>query len=763
MPGVADTDHRSTLTFENSSQAWNDVCAQVEAFVQAWERADAPPELRAFLPDRPWRRLVLIELIKVDLEYRWRRPELRRTLEEYAALYPELREGGELPSDLVYEELLVRRRNGETIQPEDYERRFPYQATQLARLDDLKHVAASTVLVQTGRFDEIDAGQRLGDFELERLLGKGAFARVFLARQLNMQRRVALKVSADRGLEPQTMAQLDHPNIVRVYDQQVLPDRKLRLLYMQYVPGGTLEAVVDRVRATPAAQRTGRLLLDAIDAALRDRGEAPPADARTRRRLAEADWPTVVCWLGARLARALAYAHGQSVLHRDLKPANVLLAADGSPRLADFNVSFCSTVEGATAAAFFGGSLAYMSPEQLEAFHPDYVRSPAELDGRTDVYALGVMLWELLTGSRPFADEVAEGGWSQTIENMLARRRAGPPAEAIDRLRNACPKDLEEILLRSLRPDPAQRYASAAALARDLELCLQPQVQRLLHPRSSLRGLLAKHSVAATMAAGLTPNVAFSMLNIAYNWREIVAPLGMDAVRVFIAQLASVNPVAYGSAIALLVWLAWPVLMAVHRRALMQPIESGRLPALRRRSLQLGAWVAVVSAAEWAFSGVVFPLWLQLGSPARMSFEHYVHFLVSQVLCGLMSATLAFFAVTFLVVRAFYPLLVEAEKDEPEAITQLAILSRRTAQAFYIAVGVPFVAILAMTGVDSGGGRVALGVLAGVGFLAFLAAFHWSRAIQRDIAALQQVALLPSSDTFTTSSELTDSFWTGSR
>ena len=76
------------------------------------------------------------------------------------------------------------------------------------------------------------------------------------------------------------------------------------------------------------------------------------------------------------LAQALDYAHQQGVLHRDVKPANVLLSAEGSPKLADFNISFCSQLEGATPAAYFGGSLAYMSPEQLEACNPDHDRKP---------------------------------------------------------------------------------------------------------------------------------------------------------------------------------------------------------------------------------------------------------------------------------------------------------------------------------------------------------------------------------------------------
>ena len=133
------------------------------------------------------------------------------------------------------------------------------------------------------------------------------------------------------------------------------------------------------------------------------------------------------------MAAALEYAHQRGVLHRDVKPANVLLAADGSPKLVDFNVSFSSKLEGATPAAYFGGSLAYMSPEQIEAYNPDHDRKPDDLDGRSDVYSLGVVLWELLTGSRPFGEEHLEGSWNETLKHLTARRKAGlTPAGAGD-------------------------------------------------------------------------------------------------------------------------------------------------------------------------------------------------------------------------------------------------------------------------------------------------------------------------------------------
>ena len=204
----------------------------------------------------------------------------------------------------------------------------------------------------------------------------------------------------------------------------------MRLLYMQYIPGGTVQELIEfHARLAPIEWR-GETFLAALDQALRQHGESGAAGAALRHKFQTASWPEVVCWLGARIAAALAYAHTRGVLHRDIKPANVLIAHDGSPKLADFNTSYSSKLEGATPAAFFGGSLAYMSPEQLEACNPAHQRLPDELDGRSDVYSLGVLLWELLTGARPFADHTVSGNWSQTLTAMVEQRREGPGAAA---------------------------------------------------------------------------------------------------------------------------------------------------------------------------------------------------------------------------------------------------------------------------------------------------------------------------------------------
>lgn len=757
-----------TLDSHNPTLAWNLLSERVEALVTAWEESLEPPRLAEFLPAEsgPLRHLALVELIKVDLEYRCQRTQHERRLEQYLAEFPELATHGELPCDLIYEEYHLRKQAGQSVAAQEYFERFPRQATELGRLLGLESPHLSTSIVGVAKFEEIEVGDSIDDFELLTRLGRGAFATVFLARQQSMQRIVALKISADRGNEPQTMALLDHPHIVRVFDQRRIEDRRLRLLYMQYVPGGTLQSVLDALRRLPANMRSGVRLLEVVDQALAERGESPPTDSPLRHRLAAATWPQAVCWLGSRLAGALAYAHQRGVLHRDVKPANVLVAADCTPKLADFNISYSSKVEGASAAAYFGGSLAYMSPEQLEACNPSSGRLAEELDGRSDVYSLGVMLWELLTTNRPFADAQPNSDWVGTLNAMLDSRRVGVNAEAIKQLPRDCPPGLKQILLTCLSFDPAER-PSAALLSRQLELALEPQVMRLLRPRpGAWRNWVRRFPLTAMFAAGLAPNIVFTVLNLAYNIPAIFTSLGKSVYQVLDdPAVATINAVAFAIGIGILLPLSWPVARSVARIHRGQPEEADRDPRWRSRSLRLADYTACVSAAEWLITGFIFPTWLSREVPPE-KFDAsviYTHFLASQILCGMMASTLAFFLVSFLTVRAYYPALFQAEHSDPGALQGVRNLQRRTWIYFGVAVVVPPLSMVVMVLVLSMAAKdmppMTFAILGMVGLVNSALIFVLLRSVQSALSSLAVAVGPTGSVTLGGSDSVTDSFW----
>ena len=729
---------------EVTTRAWEVVGTRLEDFARAWEQ-DGPPDVSRYLPPDPpaLRRLILVELVKLDIDYRLARG-LARPVEEYVAEFAELAGSGP-PCDLLYEDYQLRHRAGEAVRPDDYYRRFPARAAELARLVWESVSPRSTSVVAIRAPLRVEPGDRLDDFDLLTLLGQGQFARVFLARQLGMQRLVALKVSARPAAEAQTLARLDHPHIVRVYDQRALADRGLHLVYMTYLPGGTLHDVLHHARTVPPDRRSGRTLLEAIDVALDRRGEATPAATPARHRLAGLSWPAAVCALGARLAAALDYAHRRGVLHRDVKPANVLLTADGEPQLADFNVGCCSKVDGAGPADFFGGTLGYMAPEHLEAFNPGHPRPPESLDGRADVYSLAVTLWELLTGNRPFgADELLES-WEETLAEIAARRRTGVPDWAVAALPEGDVPGLREVLLHCLDPDPARRPADAGEMARELELCLRPATRDLVRPRpGGWRELVRRHPLLTAYPAGLAPNVLASLFNISYNRVEIIDHWPAAAA-VFDRVMVAVNGVFFPLGMILFAVAMQPV-----ARGLRQVNELGRDEAasLRRRCLRLGGIAAGVCAGCWLVAGVVWPAVLRIvAGPPPQGLEAYFHFVASLAVCGLIAAAYPYFVVTFLAVRVLYPALLGPCGPGPSDGAALRRVGREMLWYRAAAVAVPMAAVAALAGMGEMN-PFAVAVLSVTGLVGTFLAFALEGRIRSDLAALAE---LPGADDSTPS------------
>jgi serine/threonine protein kinase len=757
MSQVADS-----LVEPDTSRIWQQLLEHLDAFIAAWKDTSQPPVLADFLPKAPQalRRLTLIEAIKVDLENRWQARRWPKTVEDYLREFPELVTDGGVPCEIVYEEYHVRRRLGDDVSMGDYLDRFPAHQSELRQLLQLESPEQSAALVSVQRVPTFEPGQQIDDFDLLASLGKGAFATVFLARQRSMQRLVALKVSGDRGAEPQTLAQLDHPHIVRVFDQRRLPALKLRLLYMQYVAGGTLQDVVKHARQIAPAARSGATLLEAVDEALSRYGEQPPADSMTRHKLQKARWPEVVCWVGARLASALAYAHEHGVLHRDVKPANVLVGADGHPKLADFNISF-SKLDGATAAAYFGGSLAYMSPEQLEACDPAHARKPEELDGRSDIFSLGVLLWELLTARRPFAEDIQAHTQTRTLAWMTIVRRGGVSPKARTLVPEDCPPMVVEVLLKCLEPEPGDRYASAGELARELDLCLQPRAQSLLHGRHNWTFALKRHPVASTILFGLLPNAVMCVLNVVYNWTEIIDRLGSpDDERAFFHLLLGINSIAYALGLGYVFYTRGRLFLTLGRLARGTKVEPPPSADVALSCLTFGAATAMITAVLWTISGFVIPAWIHYGagSLSHLSPEHFRHFVVSGLLCGMIAATQSYYVVTFFSVRFCYPWLLQARGAAARDASDLADLARRNRIFLGLTVSVPFLALSAL--VQLSFQREVIGILGAIGLIGCGLAYVLDLAIRGDLAALA-ASIDPSGDPLF-AGESPDSFLTGS-
>ncbi|RVW07918.1 serine/threonine protein kinase [Prescottella agglutinans] len=724
----------------------------VARFAAEWEATDAPPDIESFLPGGlpvgdALRRAAIVELVKVDLEYRLLHADLPKPLSAYRAEFPEL-QSKPLPVDLIYEDFHLRRRGGHAVDADAYVREFPENAGQVAAMIDGPDDYRSTLIAQPGAqraLEQVDVGDCIDDFDLLTALGRGSFARVFLARQRSMQRIVAVKVSHDHGTEPQTLAQLDHDYIVRVFDQRLLSDRELKLLYMQYVPGGTLLDVLRRVRDNPPDPehpRSGRLLLESIDAVLERKGEIRPSDSSVRDEIAALSWPETVAWLGRRLADALDYAYDHGVLHRDIKPANVLLTSEGVPKLADFNISFSDRVSGTSPVAYFGGSLAYMSPEQLEACHPDLPGTATDLDARSDIYALGVMLWELLTGRRPFADESGAGESATSLERMLELRRREIDPRFQDELPDDCPAALRRVLLTCLEPDPEDRWATGAELAQQLDLCLDARARDLVDPPPNSWRYRLRPWMIPIVALGVgVPNALAAVYNYHHNQTLIIDELSPHAQQRFVEISQVINSILFPLGFLLIVYLCRHVISVPRGLRKGRSYDAAALARARADTLQMGDRIVAVVFALWVVAGIAFPVALQIAA-GGLPQGAYVHFLGSQIVCGAVAVAYPFFLVTFYAVRCLYPSLLPHGITSSSDERRLRGLDRRSTLYLAVAASVPLVGVAGVTFLSPDEISLvvyAVRVLCVGGVIAFVLVYWLFRLLEEDLRALERV------------------------
>ncbi len=506
----------------------NDAEIDLDQFVSAFETAHvrgAAEDLADFLPSsqHPQYLEILCEIVRIDLEFHWRGGRPRR-LADYSEKFPELFASRQTLEAVCFEEYRLRRLAGEAVSPREYQQRYGLDTGIWAAPDTCSSRGAAADRARRNSSRGMPrAGDTLLGFELIRELGRGSFATVFLARQAELaDRPVALKISCEQQGESQILARLQHTNIVPIHSTHQAGD--LRLVCMAYFGATTLADVLRLVRDRGGLPPSGAQLVDTLrkcrDISERDKpprnsaperttlvnsqsgGEAAsaiPVRAAGLRAIAALDYVPAVVWIAARLAEGLQHAHERGVLHLDLKPANVLMADDGQPMLLDFNLS--QTIRGGH-ADYVGGTLAYMAPENLAA----YWHGACGGDARGDIYSLGVLLFELLTGQLPFP--FREGAEDEALEAMTRDRRAPPPSPR--RLNRAVSPAVDAIVRKCLMPGQEARYATAAALHEDLERHLRSlPLRHVREPSLAERAakFLRRHP-GATSATGIASMAA---------------------------------------------------------------------------------------------------------------------------------------------------------------------------------------------------------------------------------------------------------------
>jgi eukaryotic-like serine/threonine-protein kinase len=424
----------------------------VRQFEHLWNSTDSAPDVGAFVKQHTSSDSAeILDVLLLDQQQRWRTEQPIR-VERYLALLPDLPGDLDWKLQLAIGEFQARRDTASPLSEQEISSRFPdlsdtlrERIRQLASdvpgdapatpaIPDsllqtelqLKGNASSTVTYITST--AIGVGQK-GRYRLDRVLGEGGFGRVYLGYDEELQRQVAIKVpTKERFQKPEdaeaylaearTVASLDHSHIVPVFDVGRTQDGSIYVV-SKYIEGSTLE---DRIKSGPMPERDVAQLLSTA-------------------------------------AVALQHAHDRRLVHRDIKPANILIEdSTNTPYVADFGLAIRE--EDYLRETAVAGTPAYMSPEQARS-------EGHRLDGRSDMFSLGVIMYELLTGKKPFRGSSP----LETLQQVISAVPR-PPRELVDTV----PAELERICLKTLSKRASDRYATATEFAADLQEWLNPTV-----------------------------------------------------------------------------------------------------------------------------------------------------------------------------------------------------------------------------------------------------------------------------------------------
>lgn len=448
--------------------------------------AGSPPDVRALVgPDNGLPAAQIVEALRVDQHHRWRLGEPKHA-HCYFQEFPELHQDPEAAFDLLWSEYYVRKALGDTPDLDHYLRDYPQFASLLRRQHEVLRWIEEPTHTQciepklfrneeTGRRDPDDsAGRDANDFVILEEIGRGTMGVVYKARQPELDRLIAVKMilaghlATEREIsrfrrEARSVARIDHPGIVRIYGFRWV--EACPCLMMELVDGFSL---AQRLSSGPLPQ-------------------------------------TVAAIISQRMAEAIQVAHASGVIHRDLKPANVLIDRTGVPKIVDFGLGKrLDEQDDLSSIGQVVGTASYMAPEQA-------MGSGKGSGLSSDVYSLGAVLYEMLTGRPPFQ--------AATIIETLRLVVEKDPVP-VRQLNPCVDRDLETICMKCLRKEPHARYDSAQALVDDLTRYQGGEPINARPVGVLERSLKWAHRRPSSTALALISVVCLILIAAFFSWRE---------------------------------------------------------------------------------------------------------------------------------------------------------------------------------------------------------------------------------------------------
>jgi serine/threonine protein kinase len=445
-----------------------------------------------------------------DQRSRWSRGE-RVPVEAFLKSDPGLRENTEVLLDLIYAEVVLRREAGEKPTPDEYVGRFPALADPIRTQFEVDEMMGGSTQPASD-FDDPSPPPAPPGYEILQEIGRGGMGVVYKARQIALDRLVALKMIrsgefAEPGerarfeTEARAIARLSHPNVIQIYEVGTVNGRPF--LALEYISGNSL---ADALRGPPFLPRPAATLL-------------------------------------SRVARAIQHVHEVGVVHRDLKPANILLSSEATtkiaemtteqlvggkvekpvepsshsaaltPKITDFGLAKQLGSDGVTRTGDFVGTPHFAAPEQVAG---------RDVGPAVDVYALGAILYQMLTGRPPFTGATP----LETLDQVRFSEPVPP-----SRLRPKLPHDLETICLTCLHKEPGRRYKTAAALADDLDRFLQGQTIRARPVRALEKAAkwCRRRPALASMIAFVILLATASLITVTALWQSEANARGAEA------------------------------------------------------------------------------------------------------------------------------------------------------------------------------------------------------------------------------------------